>query len=90
MVSPFRKVQVGEANVINVGYLSQIFLPLQSTMGLIFRGDLQFHARREELFGSSRFTGEGGLDLEEEVVVITEAVGHAFEDLDLVVHALQH
>ena len=46
--------------------------------------------KNEYKIGSSRFTGEGGLDLEEEVVVIAEAVGHALEDLDLVVHALQH
>ena len=32
------------------------------------------------IFGDS---GEGGTDFEEEVLVITEAVGHALDDLDL-------
>lgn len=38
--------------------------------------------------GSSPNSGEGRPDLEEEVGVIAEAVGHAFDDLDLVVDAL--
>src|SRR5688572_19340563 len=39
--------------------------------------------------GSSPISGEGGADLEEEVVVVAEAVGHAFDDFDFVVDALQ-
>jgi hypothetical protein len=38
-------------------------------------------------FGSSPNSGEGSPDLEEEVGVVSEAVGHAFDDLDLVVDA---
>ena len=38
--------------------------------------------------GSSPNSGEGGADLEEEVGVVAEAVGHALDDLDLVVNAL--
>src|SRR5690606_9615635 len=38
-------------------------------------------------FGSSPNSGERGPDLEEEVGVIAEAVGHALDDLDLVVDA---
>ena len=39
--------------------------------------------------GSSRDSGEGGADSEEEVFVVAESVGHAFDDLDLVVDAFQ-
>lgn len=39
--------------------------------------------------GSSRISGERCMDLEEEVLVITEPVGHPLHDLDLVVDALQ-
>src|SRR5690606_24059722 len=39
--------------------------------------------------GSSRFTGKGGLDLEEEVVAVSVAVGGALDDLDAVVHPLE-
>src|SRR5262249_38238940 len=38
--------------------------------------------------GSSRISGKGRSDLEEEVGVVTKAVGHAFDDLDLVVDPL--
>src|SRR5207342_1492110 len=38
--------------------------------------------------GSSPNSGECGPDLEEEVGVVAEAVGHALDDLDLVVDAL--
>src|SRR5262249_46749873 len=40
-------------------------------------------------FGSSRKSGEGSADLEEEVGIIAEAVGHPLEDLDLVVDPLE-
>src|SRR5690606_17857377 len=39
--------------------------------------------------GSSRFTGERGSDLEEEVVGVAVAVGHALDDLDAVVDAFE-
>jgi len=39
--------------------------------------------------GSSRISGERGTDLEEEVLVIAEPVGHPLHDLDLVVDAFQ-
>ncbi|EPB6916714.1 hypothetical protein ACRRN4_005479, partial [Pseudomonas aeruginosa] len=35
--------------------------------------------------GSSRIPGEGGLDFQEEVVRVPEAIGHAFDHLDAVV-----
>jgi len=38
--------------------------------------------------GSSRITGVSGSDLEEEVLIIPEAVGHPLDDLDLVIDAL--
>ena len=38
---------------------------------------------------SSSDSGEGGPDFEEEVVVIAETVGHALDDLDLVVEAFE-
>jgi len=38
--------------------------------------------------GSSPNSGEGSADLQEEVVVVAEAIGHALDDLDLVVDAL--
>ena len=40
-------------------------------------------------FGSSRKSGKGGFDFEEEVFVIAEPIGHAFDDLDSVVHAFK-
>lgn len=40
--------------------------------------------------GSSGITGKRCADFEEEVGVVAVAVGHALQDLDLVVHALQH
>ena len=40
--------------------------------------------------GSSPNSGERSPDLEEEVLVIPEAVGHPLDDLDLVVDALEH
>ena len=40
--------------------------------------------------GSSRVTGKGGFDLEEEVVAVPVVIGHALDDLDTVVHAFQH
>src|SRR5690606_36200517 len=43
---------------------------------------------RGHFSGSSPNSGERGPDLEEEVGVIAEAVGHALDDLDLVVDAL--
>jgi hypothetical protein len=39
-------------------------------------------------FGSSPNSGEGRPDLEEEVGVIAKAIGHALDDLDLVVDFL--
>ena len=39
--------------------------------------------------GSSPNTGEGLSDFEEEVVVVSEAVSPAFDDLDLVIDAFQ-
>src|SRR5690606_8335668 len=39
--------------------------------------------------GSSRISGEGSLDLEEEVIGVTVAIGHALDDLDAVVDALE-
>ena len=33
-------------------------------------------------------SGESGADLEEEVLLVAVAVGHALDDLDAVVHAL--
>lgn len=51
-------------------------------------GDLDC-AVNDIYFGSSRDSGEGLADLEEEVVVIAEAVGGAFENLDLVVNAFE-
>ena len=41
------------------------------------------------LLGSSRNTGKSGFDLQKEVVVIPVTVGHAFDDLDAIVDALQ-
>src|SRR5690606_2535796 len=41
-------------------------------------------------FGSSRFPGEGSLDFQEEVLRVAEAVGHALDHLDAVVHALEN
>src|SRR5690606_34584105 len=46
--------------------------------------------RRGSFFGSSRFTGECGPDLQEEVVRVAVAVGHSLDDLDAVVHAFQN
>jgi len=40
-------------------------------------------------FGSSGISGEGGTNLEEEVFVVSEAVGHSLDDFDLVVDAFQ-
>src|SRR5690554_5715939 len=40
--------------------------------------------------GSSHFTGKRRFDLQEEVVVVPVAIGHPLDDLDLVVHPLQH
>ncbi|MBI4421043.1 MAG: transposase [Gemmatimonadetes bacterium] len=40
--------------------------------------------------GSSRISGERRADLEEEVGVVPEAVGHALDHFDFVVHALEH
>ena len=40
--------------------------------------------------GSSRITGKSGFDLQEEVVAVPVAIGHALDDLDPVVHTLQH
>lgn len=39
--------------------------------------------------GSSRFSGEGRLDFQEEVIRVPEAIGHAFDHLDAVVHPFQ-
>ena len=39
--------------------------------------------------GSSRISGEGGLDLEKEVVGVPVPVGHPLDDLDSVVDALE-
>jgi len=43
---------------------------------------------RTEKKGSSRITGVSGSDLEEEVLIIPEAVGHSLDNLDLVIDAL--
>ena len=40
--------------------------------------------------GSSGISGEGGPDLEEEVVVVAEPVGHSLDHLDLVVDAFDY
>ena len=42
------------------------------------------------ILGSSPNSGERSADFEEEVFVITEAVGHPLDDFDLVVDALEH
>lgn len=39
------------------------------------------------LFGSLHSAGKGGLDFEEEVVIVSEAVGGAFDDFDPIVDA---
>ena len=39
--------------------------------------------------GSSPNSGEGGADCQEEVVVISEAVRHPFDDFDLVVDSFE-
>jgi hypothetical protein len=44
--------------------------------------------RRPTFFGSSPISGERRSDLEEEIGVIAVALGHALDDLDLVVDAL--
>ena len=41
------------------------------------------------IFGSSRFSGEGSLDFQEEVVRVPEAIGHSLDHLDAVVHPFQ-
>jgi hypothetical protein len=43
--------------------------------------------RHEPKNGSSGISGKRRSNLEEEVVVISEAVGHSFDDFDLVVDA---
>ena len=43
----------------------------------------------KEIKGSSRFSGEGRLDFQEEVIRVPEAIGHAFDHLDAVVHPFQ-
>ena len=46
--------------------------------------------RLPELFyGSSRFAGEGGLDLQKEIGGVAEAISHAFDDLDFVIDAFE-
>ncbi len=52
------------------------------------------HTRYSELggakiFGSSAISGKGVANLEEEVVLVTIAVGHSLDHFDLVVHALK-
>ena len=42
-----------------------------------------------EIQGSSRFSGEGGLDLEEEVSIVSITIGHAFDDFDAIIHAFK-
>jgi len=41
------------------------------------------------IFGSSRNSGEGGSDFQEEVVVISISIGLSFEGFDFVVDALE-
>lgn len=45
--------------------------------------------RADEIPGSSRFPGKGGLDFQEEVVRVPEAIGHAPDHHDAVVHPFQ-
>ena len=40
--------------------------------------------------GSSRNSGKSVFDFEEEVFVVSESVGHLFDDLDAVVDAFEH
>jgi hypothetical protein len=49
---------------------------------------LQIAYKIKEKNGSSPNSGERGPDLEEEVGVVAEAIGHSLDDLDLVVDAL--
>ena len=48
------------------------------------------YQKRWKRKGSSRITGKSGFDLQEKVVAVPVAIGHALDDLDAVVHALQH
>lgn len=45
---------------------------------------------RHETSGSSHFAGKRGTDLQEEVFRVAVPIGHPLDDLDPVVHALQH
>lgn len=40
--------------------------------------------------GSSRFTGKGGFDLQEEVAVVPVAIGHPLDHFDPIIHPFQH
>ncbi len=41
------------------------------------------------ILGSSQITGEGGSDLQEEVLSVSIAIPHAFHQFDLIIHSLQ-
>jgi len=71
--------------------------PLESRRGFApFAGEARSHRVRiwsaltANKKGSSRITGKSGFDLQEEVVAVPVAIGHALDDLDPVVHTLQH
>src|SRR5690606_28575937 len=55
-----------------------------------YRRDAHFPPPRGHKKGSSCFPGEGSLDFQEEVLRVAEAVGHALDHLDAVVHALEN
>src|SRR6185312_16444041 len=57
--------------------------------GVPYAADVAPLASRDNKKGSSRITGEGGLDLHEEVIAVAVTVGHALDDLDLVVDAFE-
>ena len=40
--------------------------------------------------GSSHITGERGLNLDEEIFLVSESVGHSLDDLNAVVHAFDN
>ena len=61
----------------------------KSTLLVQVREGLVRQGIPEAQMGSSRITGESRTDLEEEVIIVSEAVGHPLDDLDFVVDAFQ-
>ena len=47
-------------------------------------------SRLRTFFGSSKMSGEGGADFEEEVSFVAVSIGHALDDLDSVVDPFEH